>query len=481
MPPRAAPPGKESIMNPSTELTQSLRAKAKASALQPFTAIPQTQGAGPRVIVRGKGMRVWDSDGNEYLDMMAGLWCVDIGYGREEMADAISDQVKTLCYYTSFQNNANQPSLELADKLASLTPGNLNKVFFGLSGSDCNDTNVKIVWYYNNLLGRPERKKIISRKMGYHGVTVASASMTGLPPLHLQFDVPLASGRFVHVSKPHYFLNAPAGMSELDYSASLAKELEETILREGPETVAAFIAEPVMGACGVVPPPQGYFEAIIPVVRKYGLLFIADEVICGFGRLGTWFGSNYYNLQPDIMTLAKGLTSGYVPMAASVVSDEIWDVLHKGAAEVGPFSHGFTYSCHPVAAAAGLKNLEIFERENLVDNARDVGAYFQAQLDAHIAPHPLVGEKRGLGNVAAVELYKNRATKEPFPPKPGVAVRAAEIAASMGLIFRPVVNICIFSPPHIISRADVDEAVEKLKKTLDILADELKKSGDWQG
>ena len=466
-------------MSQPTELTLSLKAKAKATSLQPFTGIPQTQGVGPRVIVRGKGMRVWDSDGKEYLDMMAGLWCVDIGYGREEMADAIAEQVRTLCYYPSFQNNGNQPAIELANKVASLTPGNLNKVFFGLGGSDCNDTNVKLVWYYNNLLGRPQKKKIIARKFGYHGVTVAAASLSGLPMLHPHFDVPLDNGRFIHVSKPHYFLNAPAGMSERDYSASLAKELEDTILREGPETVAAFIAEPMMGACGVVPPPEGYFEAILPIVRKYDLLFIADEVITGFGRLGTWFGSEYYNIQPDIMTLAKGLTSGYVPMGATVVGDHVWEVLQKGAAEVGPFAHGFTYSCHPVAAAAGLKNLEIFEREDLVGNARDVGAYFQAQLEEHIAPHPLVGEKRGVGNVAAIELYKNRATKEPFPPKPGSAVRAAEIAAGMGLIFRPVVNICVFSPPHVISRADVDEAIDKLKKTLDIYADELTRSGEW--
>lgn len=461
-------------------LTASLRAKAQSSFLAPFTPIPATIGAGPRVIVKGKGARVWDSDGKEYLDMMAGLWCVDIGYGREEMADAISQQVKDLCYYTCFQNNANAPAIELADKVASLTPEHLNKVFFGLSGSDCNDTNVKIVWYYNNLLGRPQKKKIISRKMGYHGVTVAAASMTGLPPLHLQFDVPLDNGRFVHVSKPHYWLNAPAGMSERDYSASLAKELEDTILREGPDTVAAFIAEPVMGACGVVPPPEGYFEAIMPVVRKYDLLFICDEVITGFGRLGTWFGADYYDLKPDIMTLAKGLTSGYVPMGASVISDAIWEVLKDGAAQVGPLSHGFTYSGHPVAAAAGLKNLEIFERESLVENARTVGAYMQQQLDEHIAPHPLVGEKRGLGNVAAIELFKNKETKEPFPA-PGQATRLTQIAAGLGLIFRPVVNIGIWSPPHILTKADVDEAVDKLKQSLDTLADELTKSGDWNG
>ncbi len=467
-------------MSTPSELTQSLKAKAKASCLQPFTPIPQTQDIGPRIIVRGEGMNVWDSDGKQYLDMMAGLWCVDIGYGREEMAEAIGNQVRTLAYYPSFQNNANEPSIELAEKVTALTPGNLNKVFFGLSGSDCNDTNIKIVWYYNNILGKPLRKKIISRKMGYHGVTVAAASLTGLPPLHAHFDVPLDSGRFLHLTKPHYFLNAPAGMSELDFSAHLAKELEDMILSEGPDTVAAFIAEPVMGACGVVPPPQGYFEAIVPILRKYDILFIADEVICGFGRLGTWFGSDYYNLRPDIMTLAKGLTSGYVPMAASVVTDDVWEVLKSGSPQVGgPFSHGFTYSAHPVAAAAGLKNLEIFHRENLVDNARDVGAYMQAQLDEHIAPLPIVGEKRGLGNVAAIELMKNRETKEMFPAAPGMAVRAAQLAAERGLIFRPVGNICIWSPPHIISKANVDEAVDTLRKSLLILTDELTAKGEF--
>jgi len=462
----------------SQELTQSLKAKAKASYLQPFTPINAQQQFGPRVMTRAKGMRIWDSEGTEYLDMMAGLWCVAIGYGREEMADAIAAQVKELCYYQSFQNTSNDKAIELASKVAAIAPGDLNRVFFGLSGSDANDTNAKIVWYYNNLRGLPLKKKIISRRGSYHGVTVASGSMTGLPPIHAQFDLPYGD-RFIHVDKPHHYWMAQPGESELAFSQRLALQLEDTILQHGPDTIAAFIAEPIIGAGGVVTPSAGYFAAIKPVLDKYDVLLISDEVICGFGRLGRWFGCEHYEFQPDIMTIAKGLTSGYVPMGGSVITDKIWNVLRDGSPEVGPFAHGFTYGGHPVSAAAGLKSLEIFERENLVENARVTGQYMQDRLCETLHDHPLVGEIRGVGAVAGVELVKDREKREAWPVKPGMAMRAVELCRQRGLIVRPIMNTIAMSPPLILSRGDVDEAVDKLKSSLDEFAEELTRSGEW--
>ncbi|MBI1321143.1 MAG: aminotransferase class III-fold pyridoxal phosphate-dependent enzyme [Candidatus Hydrogenedens sp.] len=463
----------------SQEATAALQAKAKANYLQPFTPIHVQQQNGPRVITRGKGMRVWDSDGNEYLDMMAGLWCVAIGYGRDEMADAISDQVKELCYYQSFANNANDKAIELAAKIGELAPGDLNRVFFGLSGSDANDTNIKIVWYYNNLRGKPQKKKIISRRGSYHGVTIASGSLTGLPPIHAHFDLPYGD-RFVHVDKPHHFWMAQPGETEQAFSQRLAQQLDDTILRLGPDNVGAFIAEPIIGAGGVVVPSAGYFAAIKPVLDKHDVLLISDEVICGFGRLGRWFGCEHYDFQPDIMTIAKGLTSGYVPMGGSVVSDKIWNVLRDGAPNIGPFAHGFTYGGHPVSAAAGLKNLEIFERENLVENARETGQYLQDRLHETLDTHPLVGEVRGVGAVAGVELAKDRDKREAWPAEANIAVRAAALCLKRGVIVRQIMNTLAISPPLVLSRADVDEAVEKLKASLDELADQLTQSGEWK-
>jgi len=462
----------------SVDATQALQAKAKASYLQPFTPIHIHQQQGPRVMCKAKGMRIWDTDGHEYIDMMAGLWCVAIGYGREEMADAVADQIKQLSYYQSFANTANDKAIEFADKLAGLTPGDLNKVFFGLSGSDGNDTNIKIMWYYNNLRGKPEKKKIISRKGGYHGVTIASGSMTGLPPIHAKFDLPY-SDRFIHVDKPSYHFEHQDGETEQEFSQRLARQLEDTILQHGPDTIGAFIAEPVQGAGGVFPPSAGYFESIVPVLKKYDILLIADEVICGYGRLGRWFGSDYYEIQPDLMTIAKGVTSGYVPLGASVVSDRVWNVLHEGAAEMGPFAHGYTYSGHPVAMAAALKNLEIFQAEDLVGNARETGAYMQQRLREELSDHPLVGEIRGVGCVAGVELAEDKANRKQFGPKANMGLRGAAKCAERGLIVRGIMNMMAISPPLILTRADVDEAVEKLKGGIDALADELTKNGEW--
>ncbi len=441
--------------------------------LHPFTALRDHDASGPHIIERAKGIYIYDVQGNQYIDAMAGLWCANIGYGRAEIGEAMAAQVGKLSYYHSFMSLANGPSIELADRLAAMAPGALNHTFFCNSGSEANDTHVKIVWYYNNLLGRPRKKKFIARRGAYHGVTVASASLSGLPNLQKGFDVPLE--RFLHVSRPHVYWEMPAGMTEPEYSRKLAEELNDKILEEGPDTIAAFIAEPVMGAGGVIPPPEGYFQAIVPVLRQHDILLIADEVICGFGRLGKMFGSNVYNIKPDLMTLAKGLTSGYIPMSACLVSDAIYDVLKSGTAEMGPFAHGYTYTAHPVSAAVALKNLDILERERLVENAASVGGYLRARLRRAVADHPLVGDVRGLGMIAGVELVADKANKVPFDFSDGVARKLYNHALKHGLVCRPILNMLAFSPPLILTQADADQIIDRFSAALEDLRRDLQR------
>jgi L-2,4-diaminobutyrate transaminase len=467
-------------MNQTSTLDVSVEEMDKRSLLHPFTALAAHLESGPKVMTEAKGVRIKDNHGNEYIDGMAGLWCVNVGWGREEMVTAITEQARKLAYYHSFASMANEPAIQLADRVMQVAPGQMSKVFFGCSGSDANDTNVKIVWYYNNLRGKPEKKKIISRHRAYHGVTVAAAGLTGLVDMHKAFDVPLPTIR--HTTTPHFYRQAEPGMTELEYSQKLAGELEQLILDEGPDTVAAFIAEPVMGAGGVLVPPDGYFEAIQSVLRKYDMLMIADEVICGFGRCGAWFGSDVFNIEPDIMTIAKGLTSGYVPMSGSVISEKVWEVLLTGSPEIGAFAHGYTYSAHPLAAAAGLANLDIIERENLVAQADQVGNYFQQKLREAVADHPLVGEVRGIGLVAAVELVKDKATKEPFPLDLKLGLRMAQLCMAAGLIIRalPQATALSFSPPLVITRAECDEMIVVFSRALNQLTDEIVRDNIWQ-
>jgi len=439
--------------------------------MHPFTSAAEHAEGVPKLMVEGAGIYVRDNGGKEYLDAMAGLWCVNAGYGRDEIVDALSDQARRLPYYHTFLSMTNEPAARLADRLISLAPGHMSKVFFGSSGSDTNDTQVKIVWYYHNVLGKPEKKKIIARRGGYHGSTLAGASLSGLSHMHGAFDLPL--DRFIHVEAPHYWRNAPAGLTELEYSDLLASNLEECIVRNGPDTVGAFIAEPIQGAAGVVPPPEGYFRAIVPVLRKYEILFIVDEVICGFGRLGEWWGSDFYGLEPDLMSTAKGLTSGYVPMSACLISDGVWEILREGSSQFGPFAHGYTYSGHPVAAAAALANLEIIEREGLVQNAAKVGAYLQESLRDAFADHPLVGEVRGAGLIAGIELVEDRDTKKPFDPSLAVARRLHELLMEEGLICRAVFDTLAFSPPLVLANEDVDSIVAMFSRGLAKLSKEL--------
>ena len=456
------------LVQPSHNL--SLEELDRQSFFHPYTALADHQEKGVRVISEGDGVWVRDPEGKRYLDAVAGLWCVNIGYGRTEVADAIYEQAKKLPYFHAFSSMGTEPSIRLADRLKRLAPAGVSKVLFGNTGSDANDTNVKLVWYYNNMRGLPEKKKIIARLNGYHGVTVASASLTGLPLLHKCFNLPIAD--ILHVSCPDPYRGKPDDMSERDFSKQLAKELDETIEREGPETVAAFIAEPVMGAGGVHVPPDGYFDEIQSVLKKHDVLLIADEVICGFGRLGHWFGSNLYDIKPDIITIAKGLTSGYIPMSASLVGDKVWDVLLDHSREIGPFGHGYTYGAHPIAAAAAMANIDIFERDGLVENANEVGAYMQSRVREALADHPLVGHVRGVGLILGIEFVADKASKRPFEGADKIAPKVSQAAYADGLIARPLPggDIIAISPPLSITKDEVDVIVQGLEKALDQVA-----------
>ena len=458
----------------------SLEEMDKQSFLHPYTALKSHLETGPDIIMSGQGVRLTNAAGKQFIDAVAGLWCVNIGWGHQEVVEAIAKQAEDLAYYHSFFSMGTEAPIRLADRVLRLVPANMSKVMFGNSGSDANDTNVKLVWYYNNLLGRPEKQKIISRRRGYHGVTVAAASLTGLPAVHAAFNLPLPMAR--HTETPHYWRHAEPGMSERDFSGWCAQRLEEMILEEGPDTVAAFIAEPVMGAGGVIVPPEGYFPEIQRVLRKYDVLMIADEVITGFGRTGNWFGSETYDIEPDIMTIAKGLTSGYVPMSGSIISEEIWQVIKEGPPGVSNFAHGYTYGAHPVAAAAAMANLDIMERLDLPAKCADVGAYFQQRLREVAEDHPLVGEVRGEALLAAVELVADREAKEPFDPDLLVGPTLGKYAMEEGLIIRslPLGDAVSFSPPLVITEAEVEEALDLFKRALDRLTDELIKAGTWQ-
>jgi L-2,4-diaminobutyrate transaminase len=456
---------------------RSLEDLDKERFFHPFTSITDHLKAGPRVIDSAKRLTVTDRNGREYLDGAAGLWCVNVGYGREEIARAVYEQTRKLGFCHSFSSLANEPAIRLADRLVGLAPDNMSKVFFANSGSEANDTQVKLVWYYNNLLGRPRKKKIVARHRGFHGVTVASGSLTGLAHVHSAFDLPI--GGVIHVSTPDCYRGLPAGVSEREYARSLAVELDAVIEAEGPDTVAAFIAEPVMGAGGVLVPPEGYFEEVQRVLDKHDVLMIVDEVISGFGRLGAWFGSDKYGIKPDLMSLAKGLTSGYVPMSACVISEKVWTVLAEGAPQVGQFAHGFTYSAHPVAAAAAMANLDILESEGLVVDAARVGGYFRRQLEETLADHPLVGDIRGVGLMIGVELVRDRTTKAGFPLEVKAGPRVMNRCLDEGLILRalPLSNVVAFSPPLVITEPDVDEVIARFRRGLEKATQELR----WEG
>ncbi|WP_458734344.1 aminotransferase [Zobellella taiwanensis] len=434
---------------------------------------------GGRIITGAQGIRIQDSEGVELIDAFAGLYCVNIGYGRTEMAEAIYEQAKKLAYYHTYVGHTNEALIELSDRIIKMAPAGMSKVYYGMSGSDANETQLKLVWYYNNARGLPQKKKVISRDRGYHGSSIASGSMTGLPLFHAHFDLPLE--RIKHTIAPVYYRRPDDNMSELEFSKYCAAKLEEMILAEGPDTVAAMIGEPVLGTGGIVPPPEGYWAEIRKVLDKYDILLIADEVVCGFGRLGADFGSLYYDMKPDLMTVAKGLTSAYQPLSGVIVGEKVWKVLEQGTDQWGAIGHGYTYSGHPMGAASALCNLDIIARENLVGNARDTGAYLQQRMQQTFAEHPLVGESRGVGLLHALEFSSNKARREHFDPNLKVGPQIAAACLEQGLIARamPHGDILGFAPPLVVTKGEVDDIVERTLRAVNKVTDKLVRSGEW--
>jgi 4-aminobutyrate--pyruvate transaminase len=432
--------------------------------LHPYTNLKTHEKDGPLVVTRGEGVYVYDETGKKYLEVMASLWCASLGFSERRLADAAYKQMLKLPTYNVFAGKTTDVGVDLAEKVLSLAPVPMSKVFFVNSGSEANDTVVKMVWYYNNAIGRPNKKKIIARIKGYHGVTVAAASLTGLPNNHRDFDLPIAN--IMHTDCPHHYRFAKPGESEEDFATRLADSLEQMIQREGPDTVAAFIAEPVMGAGGVLVPPRTYFEKIQAVLKKYDVLFIADEVICGFGRTGNMFGSQTYDLKPDMISVAKALSAAYMPIAAVMINEKVYKALMENSAKIGTFGHGYTYSGHPVSCAVAIETLKIYEERDIVSHVKRVSPRLQQGL-RRFKDHPLVGEVRGVGLIAGIELVRNKETKESFDPKQMVGAYLSKRAQEHGLIQRAMMDTLAFTPPLIITEAEIDEILDKFGRALD--------------
>ncbi len=441
---------RENFFHPSTHLAQHARGESPN-----------------RIVTGGSGVFIEDRDGNRLLDAFAGLYCVNVGYGRTEIAEAIAEQAKELAYYHAYVGHGTETSITLAKMVMERAPKNMSKVYFGLGGSDANETNIKLVWYYNNILGRPEKKKIISRWRGYHGSGLMTGSLTGLELFHKKFDLPLE--KVHHTVAPDYFRRDDLSMSEADFVAYCADELEKLIASEGADTIAAFIGEPALGTGGLTPPPAGYWQAIQAVLRKYDILLIADEVVTGFGRLGSMFGSLHYDIEPDFITIAKGLTSAYAPLSGSIVSDRVWKVLEQGTDEFGPIGHGWTYSAHPIGAAAGVANLKLVDSLGLVDNAGKTGAYFKNALKDALGNHPNVGDIRGEGLLCAVEFVEDRDNRKFFDPSKKIGYALAGALLNEGVIGRamPQGDIIGFAPPLCLTENEADQVVAALKKAVD--------------
>lgn len=438
--------------------------KDVAHVVHPYSNLDAHEKRGPVVIVRGDGCYVEDENGNRYLEGMSGLWCASLGFSEKRLVDAAMAQFNTLPYYHLFNHRSHPPGIALAEALTAIAPEGLNHVLFANSGSEANDAAVKLVWYYNNQLGRPQKKKIISRLYGYHGVTVASGSLTGLVHVHRDFDLPIP--QVLHTDCPSHYHFAKPGETEAQFAQRLADNLEQLILKEGPETVAAFIAEPINGSGGVIVPPAGYFERVQAILKKYDVLFIVDEVICGFGRTGQMFGSDSLKLKPDMMTVAKGLSGAYQPISGLLLTDAIHEALKAGSRKHGAFAHGLTYAAHPVTAAVALETLKIYRERRIVEHVQQVAPYFFERLNA-LAGHPLVGEVRGMGLLAAVEITADKANKTPFPPEAAVGAWIQAKAMEHGVIVRAIANCVAMCPPLISERQHIDELVGGLAKALD--------------
>ena len=446
------------------------------SLLHPYTNLRLHERAGPLIIERGEGIYLFDDQGRRYIDAFAGLWCATLGHGNAELIEAATRQMRKVAFTHTFSHRSNEPAILLADRLKALAPHKAGKVLFASSGSEANDMQIKLAWYAANARGEPRRKKIISRKRAYHGVTIAAASLTGLPFVQNAFDLPV-NERFLYARAPYYYREAEAGETQQEFSRRLARELRELIEREGPQTIAAFIAEPVMGAGGVIVPPEGYFEAIMPVLREHGIRVISDEVICGFGRTGSWFGCQTFHFEPDSITVAKALSAAYVPLSAITIDEDTYEAMKAESDRQGMFGHGFTYTGHPVACAVALKALRIYERDDIPGHARRLAPLFERHFRA-LAQHPLVGDVRVAGLMGAIELVADKKTKQPFDPSLKMGARLDAFCREEGLLARAMAgdNLAL-CPPLIVSADDVEEIFALLRRALDKLADEAKREG----
>ena len=452
----------------------SLQARDIAVAIHPQTNLAKHEQDGPTVIVRGDGIRIYDDSGKEFIEGAAGLWCAALGFASDRLADVAARQMRTLGYYHSYRSTAHPAGIELAEKLIELAPVPMSKVLLQCSGSEANDTAIKLCWYYQAAMGRPEKNKIIGRMGGYHGTTVAAGSLSGKPDMHVDFNLPLP--QFRHTLNPHYYRFHEDGETEEEFSTRMADALEAMILEEGPDTVAAFFAEPVMGAGGVIVPPATYFEKIQAVLKKYDVLFIADEVICGFGRTGSYWGSQTFNIQPDILVCAKALSSSYLPISAVMVNEAVFQGIAEGSSAVGTWGHGFTYSGHPVAAAVAIETLKIYDETNIVAHVAEVGTHMQAELRRRFTDHPLVGEVRGVGLIGAIELSSDKAARKPIDPVKKAGARLCKLGEEHGVILRAMTNDSMgFSPPLVITKDEVTEMLDRVGKALDALAVDLRR------
>jgi 4-aminobutyrate--pyruvate transaminase len=452
----------------------SAAARDIANVLHPYTDLKAHQEVGPMVIERGEGVRVWDDTGKSYIESVAGLWCAALGFSNERLVQAAATQMRKLPFYHSFTAKSHSPMIDLAEMLIQRAPVPMSKVFFANSGSEANDTAIKMVWYFNNAVGRPQKKKLIGRVKGYHGITLAAASLTGLPANHRSFDVPLPG--FLHTVTPHHYHGAHPCESEEAFATRCADDLEKLILAEGPDTIAAMWAEPIMGAGGVIVPPATYFPKIQAVLRKYDILFVVDEVICGFWRTGNYWGSQTLGIEPDILCCAKALSSSYLPISAVMVNERVFNGLADESHVIGTFGHGFTYSGHPVPAAVAIETLKIYDETNIGEHVNDVGTYLQSELRRRFLDHELVGEVRGVGMIAAVELVEDKASHRNFDPARKIAMRQVKLMEGNGVIGRASANDSIvFSPPLIITRDEVTEMLDAVEKSLAELTVQLRR------
>ncbi|MBL8905258.1 MAG: aminotransferase class III-fold pyridoxal phosphate-dependent enzyme [Rhizobiales bacterium] len=442
------------------------------TVIHPYTNLARHREVGPLILNEGRGIYLYDDKGKRYIEGLAGLWCTSLGFSNEELVEAAAAAMRKLPYTSVFSGKSHDSAIELSEKLKELAPCPASKILFGSGGSEANDMQIKLTWYYNNAKGRAKKKKIISRVRAYHGVTIATASLTGLPWVHNDFDLPIAG--ILHTSCPHYYRFGQDGETEEQFSSRCAEELEAMILEHGPDTIGAFIAEPIMGAGGVIVPPRGYFGHINKVLQKYDIRFISDEVICGFGRTGNWFGTETLGMKPQSISMAKAITSAYFPMGAITIEEDLYQAMLDESRKLGTFGHGFTYTAHPVACAVALKTIEIYERERIVDHVKKVAPVFEGRI-RKLGDHPLVGNARAVGLIGALELVADKKTRRAFDPKKAVGAAAADLLQEMGVILRSMGDSVAFCPPLIITADEINEMFDIVEKGLDRMEEHVRK------